>query len=562
MNTEHNYIQLLVSNSRKGRTNSFIELAELFYETVYKLEFQLTADETTAFNLTVETFLTAKNNLSQLSENCSFENWIKQIALIIGYSKSNSAMNQNEKEFEGKENLNSIEKIFFTLPLKNRVICMLHEQLEYNFNEIKESVNIESIEEIANLLNWSKRKLAEKSKYEKIKKLNEKEWSDFAEAFEADRNAAGSEVAPELFSAYLDFKAFNMDIQNIFSNLEIPKAFINSLKTKIFEDSEKKYSQVTKQKNEIQINQLINRDSDKSFKLELDKTEENKNLRNRIIKTAAFMGFLILMAIVIPKLFLNSSNEPWFLSQENNVLVNNLQSRGELFKGDKIVAGKTGSGKITIDDVGYFTFSNEAEFEILTAESNNNSIEIITGKLKINLIPKKNIKNKYSENFYFNIYSKSFEVHSGPLKANMQINKNGKININCIDGWLNCKINNREYYIGRGFEYTNDGSFISPVPFRTNSSEEYRKILFEIDPNNLSIKLISELLFQARNKDALTLLNLLQFLPQREREIVVDRLIEFDKFFTFLGKEKLISLDSNTMEMAFDYLKWDLISSQ
>jgi len=163
---QHEFINLLIQSSRRGRKTAFIELFELNVKKIYTFCIRLLADEKLADQISMEIFTEAWRNIRFVRDDTRFDTWLKGIGIFIILDEIRTR-SRTEKIYQSIEipeskvivSSNKLESTIISLPEKDRILFVLRHIEGYSYDEISDFIHDISREEIKKSIVNTRQKL-------------------------------------------------------------------------------------------------------------------------------------------------------------------------------------------------------------------------------------------------------------------------------------------------------------------------------------------------------------------------------------------------------------------
>ncbi len=145
----------LVRECLQGSRNSFEEIVNRYYKTIYRLAFKILHDSDNAEEITQIVFVKVFENLKSYNPKFKFFSWLYRITLneTLNFSKKQSSTEKlNEGVSSGRENPDEIygrnelgekiENALMEVDILYRVPLVLKHFMDYSYKEVSELLEI------------------------------------------------------------------------------------------------------------------------------------------------------------------------------------------------------------------------------------------------------------------------------------------------------------------------------------------------------------------------------------------------------------------------------------
>ncbi len=140
------YVVNLIESAKKGNQKAFLQLVEMYHNSLFALCFRFLGNEQSALEMTEFVLNFAKNNIQQVRMNSSFFSWLHGIAIyqlleilrkeIAAYTISDKKIENTPKNYS--IHLSHFDLLLQNLPFDERVVLILHDIKKYSYAEIKD----------------------------------------------------------------------------------------------------------------------------------------------------------------------------------------------------------------------------------------------------------------------------------------------------------------------------------------------------------------------------------------------------------------------------------------
>ncbi len=143
-----NYVNYLIELSQAGRKNAFFDLCEINLKNVFTTVYRLLADYNQARSITIETFISAWEEIKSYDYKIPFALWIKQIAINAAIPKINKASIIKLPDVLPDDSKKKLETLIMNLDYFRRTIFVLHDLEGYNYDQIAQFLWYDKTDEI------------------------------------------------------------------------------------------------------------------------------------------------------------------------------------------------------------------------------------------------------------------------------------------------------------------------------------------------------------------------------------------------------------------------------
>lgn len=149
-----NYVSYLIELAQSGRRAAFFDLCEINLKNIYTLAARLMPDAGLARKITLNTFLSAWENITLYTESIPFALWIKGISVRLIIVELEKEFNYDGQQTATPHSLkqSKLENLILALPPVARIIFVLHDVEGYGYEEIKQFLESLSVDEIKTVL--------------------------------------------------------------------------------------------------------------------------------------------------------------------------------------------------------------------------------------------------------------------------------------------------------------------------------------------------------------------------------------------------------------------------
>jgi DNA-directed RNA polymerase specialized sigma24 family protein len=161
---DNKLIKALVLNAQLGNNSAFEQLYQLSVGKVFILLLRLAGNSKSASELTKKTYVNGWQQISEKSENESFLQWIKKVAVEtavanMDLSDNSEANSKNKSKFDEEFfKSNPLEKDIQELDFRAKIVFVLHDIENFYFDDIAEQVLIPAAD-VKKLLKNAREKL-------------------------------------------------------------------------------------------------------------------------------------------------------------------------------------------------------------------------------------------------------------------------------------------------------------------------------------------------------------------------------------------------------------------
>ncbi|MFH1196812.1 MAG: RNA polymerase sigma factor [bacterium] len=412
MISETNYFWSLIERAQQGNKNSFLELAKIFKDKIYLHALRLTGNITLAEKVTTKLFTKAWQHIKFLTPNSPFELWLNglTVSIVVSYFRKKKDANEpfaDEKTVKDSPPIickDRADEIFLNLNIEQRLILFLHDYQGYTTEDCSVMFNEKHIDKLKSDLHTARLKFTDTWTIDLMNSLTDSEWGNFVQDFEQ------WQVEELSIENMTDTLRLLNNYRRILSNFLIsnatPPNILDGLRNTLFEESDNKNKKVKKEtdhgrKLDPLLLDELTKDHAKEEKDSLtdeiaelfsvpDPKERMREKRARLQKHKRIFIYTIILLFagidlysLISNSFLNSTF-PWTIeSRTGKVLVNGDYHSGEVTDGDLISSGINVTGLLSIKSIGKIIIQPHTQLKILKGKSEDNRIELISGKIKL-----------------------------------------------------------------------------------------------------------------------------------------------------------------------------------
>ncbi len=576
MSGNSKYCNFLLNESKKGRTNCYIDLCSIGLRKVFPLVFELVPIRKEAAKISSEVFLIGLRNINKIQNVNEFEKLISRIIILkcVNYLVDNNLELLDDTDITNlsedfKSSFSDIEKEILKLSSIERVVIVLCDQIGQTVeivDEIYKGINLKEIVETLNNVRQkliikfpSKNKLQFSSEY--LKKIDANpSTTEKVDAQETKKNK--TKLLPEQIEYCKEL------LNNLFVNLEPDSEIIENLRISLLKEETNK---MLNKKVSVDEKEILN--SEKLLKKN-QKIEKFIHKRNRVAyllakygiksKSILKMAISVGISVIILIAFLMIANIPeaWIISKDDIIAtVNGINTKTiELSESDIITTSNNRRTKLEKGEHTSIEIFENSEFVISKVTSSENVFELNSGSLKFNSTF--NSQKDFNE---FGIYNRIKTPISTIVTENSNflysIIKSNGFDLEVERGLVSLKIDNssRMVYCGSNYNLKYDDSYSLVIPYHKNSSEDFINAIEQISKVPTDIYALNYILRNTEEKDILTLWHLLSISDFQKKKLVLEKLnqILLLEINTESSEEMLLS--EETKQDLLDFIISDLL---
>jgi flagellar basal body-associated protein FliL len=267
------------------------------------------------------------------------------------------------------------------------------------------------------------------------------------------------------------------------------------------------------------------KEKSKEKKKELRNAAEQKSKFKKEIYFSKFSIILtsmvfVLIVLVFYFIWVINNTGPWSSKTLSGTMKYNdsYVTKADLDEEDFIATGPSSEAQITIADEAVINLLSDTRLQVIKTKRSLNRIVLHSGQIVFTPV-------SYSPNFELD-YLRTV-VRAMHAKYSASVNPSGALIVKCVSDYIEITTPVDQIFLANDYAckvYLND---ILSLPYNIYATDAFREQLNNLERNSSDIVALTSLLYNAEEKDALTLIRLLEMVPSKNREIIFRKLSNF-----------------------------------
>ncbi len=562
------YIEFLVKSAQSGRKNSFLELCEFNFESVYSLCLRILANQKIAKSVTKEILLSAWDNLKYVDEETNYNQWITGIAVFsIMEELKTKSIRKTLTEEENKIPISNdvLENLIFAMDDIERLALVLHDFQKIGLEEILELIEKTTAEDFNAFLKEARRKILVE-----VKLVSQDRLESLLDNYNELLNSKDTNELEGILSLVCDSNEEIRKLSQLFISLKdyeatenIPKEIMENVSEELYKQSVKEY-EVKKEKSEIK--KAISQAKQRAMR-----NEKREALRKTAVKLATekkkhdvvyvekpktkfnrplLYLLIIIIGIITYYYTLYQDNSPWSVEQfTGSYTIDGKLNEKEYYNREKLITSSQSKVNMKIPDTGNIEIEELTEVISVMQAKEESRIFLSYGKLNVltGTSPKGLV-----------ISNRKFEVHDKGSNSNISIDVEGNLDIKVTKGFVEVKVDSDYIFLIYEHESLCKIGELPDIPFNINSKEIIKRELMKYQYNNGGHDSIVKILEHATDIDAISLWHLLSRTGQNERELVLNWLVERFPLPSGISRANIMNLVRGDLIAYFEEIEWQV----
>lgn len=282
------------------------------------------------------------------------------------------------------------------------------------------------------------------------------------------------------------------------------------------------------------------------------KTNEIEN--SKLFVIAGIISVIALGVIFALLVFDHSPNTFWSVEKISGYPVIEsriLTDQGIIKVGEKLYTDSESRARLKVGTVGEIDVEPKSEISINETNSSEYKLLLSSGKISA---------RTWSASKLFSITTPSATITDLGCMYYLSVDENGSTLLQVKSGWVLMENNYRKSLLPSGTSCSSDISKGLGTPFFNDASVKFKETLRMIDFENRITGDLPVLLYEARQKDLITLFHLLKRLDQESRGKIYDRISLLFKIPQRITREGIVNGDTDMMARLWTELDLGSIS--
>ncbi len=282
------------------------------------------------------------------------------------------------------------------------------------------------------------------------------------------------------------------------------------------------------------------------------KTNEIEN--SKLFVIAGIISVIALGVIFALLVFDHSPNTFWSVEKISGYPVIEsriLTDQGIIKVGEKLYTDSESRARLKVGTVGEIDVEPKSEISINETNSSEYKLLLSSGKISA---------RTWSASKLFSITTPSATITDLGCMCYLSVDENGSTLLQVKSGWVLMENNYRKSLLPSGTSCSSDISKGLGTPFFNDASVKFKETLRMIDFENRITGDLPVLLYEARQKDLITLFHLLKRLDQESRGKIYDRISLLFKIPQRITREGIVNGDTDMMARLWTELDLGSIS--
>lgn len=198
---------------------------------------------------------------------------------------------------------------------------------------------------------------------------------------------------------------------------------------------------------------------------------------------------------------------------------NNIKKEGNLMVGEWLETGNDNRAKINVALIGEIEVESNSRLQLLNSEENEKRINLNKGKINATI---------WAPPRVFIVETPSTTAIDLGCVYTLEVLKDSSTILEVISGWVALTENGNDVIVPSGAVCKSIKNKGNGTPYFKDASELFISNLFNYDFENQDIEILKAIISESRDKDALSLWHLILKSDNKERELIVNRLIEIE----------------------------------
>ncbi len=562
--TDQNAEALFIA-ARRGDKYAFFKLIPGFYRDIFSLVFNVIPHYERAEEVLTEIFVLAADNIAHVKEGRDLFEWLRKLSIIVALYdlRAKPLFNGNPGELAPHQpEFSETEKVYASLTDVERVVLTLSLQFDYSPADIAGFVAGETEDSIKNLLFSKLERLGFFSGIKDIVTEN-KEWFHRLIVLHGDpsfRQSAEAEGIPNAITEkFLDFISL---CSNLFPGIVVKESILTIIRDELI-DEDKIKARRSRKKDERtrELNRIAEttaRQTASPFARKADVLVKKVAFRSGLIDRRRILLTLLTLAVISGSawayIYFSKFNTPWMLSRPDGDVAVNGAVILEANVGDSVTTGSGSSVKIEIGDQGVVSIGENSWLAPVRGHKEQNILNFRGTGLK--LVTRIDTASffEYADIPPFKIKTPEYEILTEI--ANLEV-KHQTVSLEF--GWAEVLLKGEKLSLATGYSVDVAGDLIMHVPvFEGTDSAQKSRIAF-LNKNGLYGSAITDLIVNAQDHDALSLLYLIKKTTRADRERIAAKLAEFYPAIDEEVQQGLLEENGDSVEYVLGFLKWILL---
>lgn len=244
-------------------------------------------------------------------------------------------------------------------------------------------------------------------------------------------------------------------------------------------------------------------------------------------------------------------NSPWDIQcLDGYTIINGRESpSGKLEQGENLTANRNSHITLHIPDVGRMELLPNSSVVLEKAKEGDNTVEINYGNVKV-------ISTAAMPSFKINLPNSVVIDKAGIFYLSVDNNQNARVKVET--GFVEINYNDHSTFVKEGFVCDIKNNYRPGTPLRIDASDTLKREVEKFDYFNGGEESVKKIILLARDFDMLTLLAMIPFAPQQQREMLFQAIVNY--FPPPLGVTRLgvINNDKEMLYKWWEEIEWQL----
>ena len=562
--TDQNAEALFIA-ARRGDKYAFFKLIPGFYRDIFSLVFKVIPHTERAEEVLTEIFVLAADNISHVKEDRDVFEWLRKLSIIVALYdlRAKPLFNDSPGELAPLQpEFNETEKVYASLTDVERVVLTLFLQFDYSPAEIAGYVTGETENSIKSLLFTKLERLGFFSGIKGMVTEN-REW--FYRLIElhgdpAIQNSAEAEGIPkEITEKFMEFIDF---CSNLFPGIVVKESILAIIRDELIDENKirarrsRKKDERARELNRIAENTARQTASPLGHKA--DVIVKKMAFRSGLIDRRRILLTLLTLAVISGTLYayiyFSKFNTPWMLSSPDGDVAVNGTVNLEANVGDSVTTGPGSSVKIEIGEQAVVSITENSWLAPVRGHKEQNIFNFRgTGFKLVTRIDTASFF-EFADIPPFKIKTPEYEIQTEI--ANLEAHRH---TVSLEFGWAEVQLKGEKISLASGYSVDVSGDLIMHVPvFEGTDSTQKSRIAF-LNKNGLYGSSITDLIVNAQDHDALSLIYLIKKSTRADKERIAAKLAEFYPAIDEEVQQGLVEENGDSIEYVLGFLKWILL---
>ncbi|MBU0474941.1 MAG: hypothetical protein KKF62_12375 [Bacteroidetes bacterium] len=562
MSRNSKYDSLLLQEAKRGRNNSYINLATIYLHKIFSLTFELIPIKEQAVNISSDVLSEMWFGLGKIEDLNGFINSLERTVIL----KCVNFLSKNNIELLNDDLINNlsselnipilpIEREIFKLNTFERICVVLVDQVGLNIDFVSRLYKEKELNEILETLNNTRQKLIRKFPSEIYTKFNDEQWSKINLYLKTTLSEETLEIDDNLIKLVSNYEACSIEImQDLLRHLIPDQKIIENLRDFIFiEDSKRNVID----KNFQDLGAIKKPKKEKiNYKYDKQRTFSKKTF----IKIIGF--FVIIFVLSAAYFFISNLPESWKISDEIALVILNGKNAktNELKEGDKITTASSRTTEILCDKKASLKILENSDLLLSKVTSSENIFELKSGAIKFNSAFESTEEYEQDGNNYKIMFDNS-EISTKKSMFSLSLNAASGFYLVMNKGWLKLTMKkyNHPIFCVNNYNIKYDNSYSLVLPYNISASEEFIIAINQLSKIPTDESSLRYIINNARGRDALTLWHLLSISDSAKIKLILKKLDQILLFDLVKEFDKTESLSEKTKHDLLKFIISDLL---